>query len=112
MTAIAVNSGRSRLRSIANRLAAASTRSPLDRKSTRHSSHSQISYAVFCLKKRLQGYDGHLQLLADAGERRSKCLEGMEKLIATRRLIEKAGIPVAVVTGAGTGTWEFVASCD
>ena len=30
-------------------------------------------------------------------------------MIGTRRLIEKAGIPVGVVTGAGTGTWEFAA---
>src|SRR3989475_9325096 len=30
----------------------------LDRKSTRlNSSHSQISYAVFCLKKKLRGHD-------------------------------------------------------
>src|SRR2546430_10700488 len=33
-----------------------SLRSPLDRKSTRlNSSHSQISYAVFCLKKKKPG---------------------------------------------------------
>jgi D-serine deaminase-like pyridoxal phosphate-dependent protein len=57
----------------------------------------------------LQGYDGHLQMLADAAERRAKCLHGLERLIATRRLIERAGIAVEVVTGAGTGTWEFAA---
>jgi D-serine deaminase-like pyridoxal phosphate-dependent protein len=57
----------------------------------------------------LQGYDGHLQLIADVQERRTKCLQGLEQLVGTRRLIEKAGIPVAIVTGAGTGTWEFVA---
>jgi D-serine deaminase-like pyridoxal phosphate-dependent protein len=58
----------------------------------------------------LQGYDGHLQMLPDANERRMKCLAGIEQLVGTRRLIECAGIPVAVVTGAGTGTWEYVAS--
>lgn len=58
----------------------------------------------------LQGYDGHLQMVADPVERRGKCLEGTERLIATRRLIEQAGIPVEVVTGGGTGTWEFVSS--
>src|SRR2546430_3994825 len=32
----------------------------LDRKSTRlNSSHSQISYAVFCLKKKTAVFDGH-----------------------------------------------------
>jgi D-serine deaminase-like pyridoxal phosphate-dependent protein len=58
----------------------------------------------------LQGYDGHLQLVADVAERRTKCVQGIELLVGTRRLIERAGIPVAVVTGAGTGTWEFVAA--
>jgi D-serine deaminase-like pyridoxal phosphate-dependent protein len=56
----------------------------------------------------LQGYDGHLQMLPDPAERRAKCLEGLEQLVGTRKLIEKAGIPVEVVTGGGTGTWEFV----
>jgi D-serine deaminase-like pyridoxal phosphate-dependent protein len=60
----------------------------------------------------LQGYDGHLQMLPDVNERRAKCLEGLERLIATRRLLETAGIPVEVVTGAGTGTWEFVGSYE
>jgi D-serine deaminase-like pyridoxal phosphate-dependent protein len=60
----------------------------------------------------LQGYDGHLQLLADPAERRQKCLAGLEMLIGTRRLIERSGIPVEVVTGAGTGTWEFVSSYE
>jgi D-serine deaminase-like pyridoxal phosphate-dependent protein len=57
----------------------------------------------------LQGYDGHLQLVADPEERRARCHEGLELLLATRRLIDQAGIPVQVVTGAGTGTWEFAA---
>ncbi|HKI37017.1 MAG TPA: DSD1 family PLP-dependent enzyme [Gemmataceae bacterium] len=57
----------------------------------------------------LQGYDGHLQLIPDPAERRAKCHAALEKLIGTRRLIESAGLPVEVVTGGGTGTWEFVA---
>src|SRR5688572_31725116 len=37
----------------------------LDRKSTRlNSSHSQISYAVFCLKKKIQNADPSKQTLA------------------------------------------------
>jgi D-serine deaminase-like pyridoxal phosphate-dependent protein len=55
----------------------------------------------------LQGYDGHLQMLPDRGERREKCLAGLGRLVETRRLIKRAGLPVAVVTGAGTGTWEW-----
>jgi D-serine deaminase-like pyridoxal phosphate-dependent protein len=57
----------------------------------------------------LQGYDGHLQMVQDINERCTKCLEGLEKLVATRRLLERQGLAVEVVTGAGTGTWEFVA---
>ncbi len=60
----------------------------------------------------LQGYQGHLQLLADEAERRTKSVEGLRALVATRRLIEQAGIPVAVVTGGGTGTWDHVATFD
>jgi D-serine deaminase-like pyridoxal phosphate-dependent protein len=60
----------------------------------------------------LQGYDGHLQMVPDAAERRARCLAGVEQLVATRRLIERAGIPIAVVTGAGTGTWEYVSACE
>ncbi len=58
----------------------------------------------------LQGYDGHLQYIPDMAERERRCREGMIPFIATRKLIEAAGIPVQVVTGAGTGTWEWVAS--
>jgi D-serine deaminase-like pyridoxal phosphate-dependent protein len=57
----------------------------------------------------LQGYDGHLQLLADVNERKTKCEQGLKELVATRKFIEQAGLKVPIVTGAGTGTWEFVA---
>jgi D-serine deaminase-like pyridoxal phosphate-dependent protein len=58
----------------------------------------------------LQGYDGHLQLLPDPTDRRARCLEGLEQLVGTCHLLERAGIPVQVVTGAGTGTWEYVSA--
>jgi D-serine deaminase-like pyridoxal phosphate-dependent protein len=60
----------------------------------------------------LQGYDGHLQMLQDVDERRRLCLKGMEQLVATRRLLEAEGVPVDVVTGAGTGTLEFVSTYE
>lgn len=60
----------------------------------------------------LQGYQGHLQLLTDPEEKRTKCLEGLGRLVATRRLIEKAGVPVEVVTGGGTGTWDWTRTFD
>jgi D-serine deaminase-like pyridoxal phosphate-dependent protein len=55
----------------------------------------------------LQGYDGHLQMLPDPEAKRKRCIEGLDQLQSTRELLEKAGVPVSVVTGAGTGTWEF-----
>lgn len=60
----------------------------------------------------LQGYDGHLQLLADPAERRAKCLDALERLLSTRRLLEREEIPVEVVTGAGTGTGEWVGATE
>jgi D-serine deaminase-like pyridoxal phosphate-dependent protein len=60
----------------------------------------------------LQGYQGHLQLTADASERHGKCVDGLARLVETRRLIERAGIPVAVVTGGGTGTWDDTGAFD
>jgi D-serine deaminase-like pyridoxal phosphate-dependent protein len=60
----------------------------------------------------LQGYDGHLQLLPDAKERRERCREGLKRLVESRRLLERSGMPVKVVTGAGTGTWEFVSEYE
>lgn len=57
----------------------------------------------------LQGYDGHLQLMENMTEKKAKCLQSLEQLVATRRFIEQAGVAVPIVTGAGTGTWEFVA---
>ncbi len=60
----------------------------------------------------LQGYDGQLQLLPDPVEKRTKALQGLEQLVSTRRLIERTGLTVEVVTGAGTGTWEYAAGFE
>jgi D-serine deaminase-like pyridoxal phosphate-dependent protein len=60
----------------------------------------------------LQGYDGHLQLSSDLADKRTRCLAGLEQLVGTRRLLEQAGIPVSLVTGGGTGTWEWVAGYE
>ena len=58
----------------------------------------------------LQGYDGHLQTLVDPVERERRCQQAMQLLVGTRCLLEAAGVPVSVVTGGGTGTWEYVAT--
>src|SRR2546427_2122396 len=49
----------------------------LDRKSTRlNSSHSQISYAVFCLKKKKIKHDGHPHLHKCSRQRASDAVPG------------------------------------
>src|SRR5262249_31696132 len=57
-------------------------------------------------------YDGHLQMVPDAAEQRKRCLEATEQLVGTRRLLEKNGIPVGMVTGAGTGTCQIVGKSE
>jgi D-serine deaminase-like pyridoxal phosphate-dependent protein len=57
----------------------------------------------------LQGYDGHLQMLPDATERRKKCIIGLATLMMTRQRLKEAGFAVPIITGGGTGTWEWVA---
>ncbi len=52
----------------------------------------------------LQGYDGHLQMIADAAEAAPGALKASQNSSLTRRRIEDAGIPNTIVTGAGTGT--------
>lgn len=58
----------------------------------------------------LQAYDGQLQLLPDLAEKESRCVAGLERLLATRQLLAEAGLPAELVTGAGTGTWSFTAA--
>ena len=60
----------------------------------------------------LQGYDGHLQQMPNGADKQAKCESGLAGLVGTRKQIEAAGIPVAIVTGAGTGTWEYVSSFE
>jgi D-serine deaminase-like pyridoxal phosphate-dependent protein len=57
----------------------------------------------------LQGYAGHIQMLPDLADRTRQCRDGLRLLADTRRALEAAGIPVAVVTGAGTGTADAAA---
>lgn len=60
----------------------------------------------------LQGYDGHLQLMLGSSEKTAKAFQGLKSLVDTRRLIEKEGIEVPLVTTAGTGTWGFAVQTD
>ena len=55
----------------------------------------------------LQAYHGSAQHLRRWEERRAAIAEAADKAGATRDLLERHGIPCPVVTGAGTGTFEF-----
>jgi len=55
----------------------------------------------------LQGYEGHLVSLPSYEERSQKTRAAFAPLVETRRLIERAGIPVAIVSGGGTGTFDI-----
>jgi D-serine deaminase-like pyridoxal phosphate-dependent protein len=52
----------------------------------------------------LQTYEGHLQEVMPYEERKRRALADMRQAVDTRRLIESAGLPVAIVSGVGTGT--------
>jgi len=55
----------------------------------------------------LQGYEGHCVDLRDKNERANKTLQSLKLLVDTRRQIERAGIPVKIVSGGGTGTLDL-----
>jgi D-serine deaminase-like pyridoxal phosphate-dependent protein len=55
----------------------------------------------------LQAYEGHCQLVFDPLEQRRRAFECYERLQATRRLLDEAGLRVPWVTTAGTGTYRL-----
>ncbi|HUC70056.1 MAG TPA: DSD1 family PLP-dependent enzyme [Stellaceae bacterium] len=55
----------------------------------------------------LQAYHGSAQHLRGWEERRTAIAQAADKAGHTRDLLEQNGIPCPVVTGAGTGTFEF-----
>jgi 3-hydroxy-D-aspartate aldolase len=58
----------------------------------------------------LQAYHGSAQHLRGWDERRRAIEEAAHKAAETRDLLERSGIPCPVVTGAGTGSFEFEAA--
>lgn len=55
----------------------------------------------------LQGFEGHSVLIEDEAERNAETRKAIGAMIQTRRFIEDAGIPVAIVSGGGTGTYDL-----
>jgi D-serine deaminase-like pyridoxal phosphate-dependent protein len=53
------------------------------------------------------GYEGHTVLLADTEQRSRESREAMQVLVSTADLIRQAGLPVEIVSGGGTGTYDL-----
>lgn len=58
----------------------------------------------------LQAYHGSAQHLRTPAERKAAIESASAKAAQAKALIEKAGIPCPIVTGAGTGTYRFEAA--
>jgi D-serine deaminase-like pyridoxal phosphate-dependent protein len=56
----------------------------------------------------LMGYEGHLQPLVPGPEKNTAVRQAMTWLIDSKNLIERAGIPVEIVSCGGTGDYEVV----
>ena len=57
----------------------------------------------------LQGYEGHLQQIADPAEKARRVDTAMQQLTSTATLLRNAGFAIDVVTTGGTGTCELCA---
>lgn len=60
----------------------------------------------------LQGYEGHSVDLRDEAERTEKTRAALQLLVETRRYNERAGLPVNIVSGGGTGTYTLTGDCE
>jgi D-serine deaminase-like pyridoxal phosphate-dependent protein len=58
----------------------------------------------------LMGYEGHLQKLEPGDEKLRICGAASQMLVDARRSLEEAGIPVDIVSTAGSGTYAIAAS--
>ncbi len=55
----------------------------------------------------LMGYEGHAVALPTFTERKAVAEESIARLVETKHLLEKHGIPVPMMTGGGTGTYNI-----
>ncbi len=60
----------------------------------------------------VMGYEGHTVAIRDESERRSNAEGAMANLISAVKNIEAAGMPVNVVSAAGTGTYNITGKMD
>lgn len=59
----------------------------------------------------LQAYEGHLVLTPDKTERELKVRAAMQKVADNYDLLIHSGIPVEIVSGGGTGTFDITSEC-
>jgi D-serine deaminase-like pyridoxal phosphate-dependent protein len=60
----------------------------------------------------LQGYEGHLVQMPDAAERARRTAECIGRLVALRPELEKRGLPCAIISGGGTGTYDMTGNIE
>lgn len=60
----------------------------------------------------IQSYEGHLVMLAGHENRAQRVREAMAPVIETRKMIESAGVPVTVISGGGTGTFDITSTIE
>jgi len=60
----------------------------------------------------LQAYEGHLVYLRDFDERAARVRQAMARAVETRRMIERAGIPVGVISGGSSSTYRITADIE
>ena len=55
----------------------------------------------------LMGYEGHCVAIPEREKREAECRKAMTMLVDTARFLESSGVPVAEVSGGGTGTYDI-----
>jgi D-serine deaminase-like pyridoxal phosphate-dependent protein len=55
----------------------------------------------------LMGYEGHTVMIPARADREAACLRAMRQLLETKDYVEAAGLPVEVVSGGGSGTYDI-----
>ncbi len=60
----------------------------------------------------IQAYEGHLICLPDPAERREKTVAAMQLALATRWRLAEEGLPCAIFSGGGTGTYDITGDLE
>jgi D-serine deaminase-like pyridoxal phosphate-dependent protein len=55
------------------------------------------------------GWEGHTRAIKDVSERQQAIAQAMDQLTATAALCRAAGLPVSIVSGGGSGTYDVTA---